>query len=70
MLLATYNHWLKKANPKRMLELGRLGLSVEFQTVKPNDAAIDPSVMLIIVDAQGQALYSWNVNIAWGAWAI
>jgi hypothetical protein len=60
MLLATYNHWLKKANPKRMLELGKLGLSVEFQTVKPNDAAIDPAVMLTIVDAQGQALYSWN----------
>lgn len=60
MLLATYNHWLKKANPKRMLELGKLGLSVEFQTVKPNDTAIDPAVMLTIVDAQGQALYSWN----------
>ena len=60
MLLTTYNHWLKKNHPKRMQDLGKLGLSVEFQTVKPNDAAIDPAVMLTIVDAQGVALYSWN----------
>ncbi len=60
MLLATYNHWLKKAYPLKMLALSKLGLRVEFQTVNPNDTLINPSVMLSIVDSKEKALYSWN----------
>jgi hypothetical protein len=68
VLLVTYNHWLKKAYPKNMDALNKLGLRVEFRTVKNKDMGINPSVMLTIVDKKKvEALYSWNgQNLAGG----